>query len=138
MSAFGPKRTSLVAPHMSAFRGKADMTVCRCPLSRSLLGVKRTWVVALHMSAFDPKRTSGVSRDPSSGRLTAVRWFVLSLGATNNEAARIHHPCRRRGGCGVFCCASPDSEGAASHRPIYIRYASSAVRFAGLGIRLER
>src|SRR5215467_12564401 len=29
MSAFGPKRTSLVAPHMSAFRGKADMTLSR-------------------------------------------------------------------------------------------------------------
>jgi hypothetical protein len=26
-SAYGPKRTSLVAPHMSAFRGKADMTI---------------------------------------------------------------------------------------------------------------
>jgi hypothetical protein len=25
MSAFGPKQTSLVAPHMSAFEGKADM-----------------------------------------------------------------------------------------------------------------
>jgi len=25
MSAFGPKRTSLVAPHMPAFGGKADM-----------------------------------------------------------------------------------------------------------------
>src|SRR5262245_4789657 len=42
---------------MSAFRGKADMTVYRSPLSRSLLGVKRTWLVAAHMSAFDPKRT---------------------------------------------------------------------------------
>ena len=28
MSAFGTKRTSLVAPHMSAFGGKADMTFC--------------------------------------------------------------------------------------------------------------
>jgi hypothetical protein len=28
MSAYGPKRTSLVAPHMSAFGGKADMTFC--------------------------------------------------------------------------------------------------------------
>ena len=28
MSAFGPKRTSLVAPHMSAFGGKADMPFC--------------------------------------------------------------------------------------------------------------
>ena len=38
-STHGTKRTSLVAPHMSAFGGKADMTF------------------ALHMSAFDPKRT---------------------------------------------------------------------------------
>src|SRR5512132_1258846 len=56
-SAIGPKRTSPVAPHMSAFGGKADMTLCRNPLSRSLLGVKRTWLVAAHLSAFDPKRT---------------------------------------------------------------------------------
>jgi hypothetical protein len=28
MSAYGPKRTCLVTPHMSAFGGKADMTVC--------------------------------------------------------------------------------------------------------------
>jgi hypothetical protein len=27
MSAIGPKRTCLVAPHMSAFGGKADMTI---------------------------------------------------------------------------------------------------------------
>ena len=37
----------LVALHMSAFGGKADMTVCGNPLSRSLLGVKRTWACAL-------------------------------------------------------------------------------------------
>ena len=36
MSAIGPKRTSLIAPHMSAFGRKADMTVCGNPLSRSL------------------------------------------------------------------------------------------------------
>src|SRR5262249_6023088 len=58
MSAIGPKQTSSFAPHMSAFGGKADMTVCGSPLSRSLLGVKRTWVGALHMSAFDPKQTT--------------------------------------------------------------------------------
>jgi hypothetical protein len=28
MSAIGPKQTSLAAPHTSAFRGKADMTIC--------------------------------------------------------------------------------------------------------------
>jgi len=58
MSAFGPKRTLPCALHESAFGGKADMTLCGCPLFRSLLGVKRTWVIAAHMSAFDPKRTS--------------------------------------------------------------------------------
>jgi len=42
MSAFGPKRTYVAAPHMSAFGGKADMPVFGNPLSRSLLGVKRT------------------------------------------------------------------------------------------------
>src|SRR4029450_2258800 len=57
MSAIGPKRTSLIALHMSAFGGKADMTVCGNPLSRSLLGAKRTCPFALHMSANDPKRT---------------------------------------------------------------------------------
>ena len=57
MSAFGPKRTSLVAPHMSAFGGKADMAFCEISLSRSLLGVKRTWLFAARMSAFDPKPT---------------------------------------------------------------------------------
>jgi hypothetical protein len=59
MSAIGPKRTSLAAPRMSAFGGKADMTVCGYPLSRSLLGAKRTCPFALHMSANDPKRTLG-------------------------------------------------------------------------------
>src|SRR5262249_30057114 len=58
MSAFGPRQTWASALHMSAFGGKADMTICRCLLSRSLLGVKRTCVAALHESAFDPKRTS--------------------------------------------------------------------------------
>src|SRR5262245_37351937 len=57
MSPIGPKRTCLVAPHMSAFGGKADSTVRGNSLSRSLSGVKRTCPLALHMSAFDPKRT---------------------------------------------------------------------------------
>jgi hypothetical protein len=42
MSAIGPKRTSLVAPHMSAFGGKADITLYGNPLLRSLLRVERT------------------------------------------------------------------------------------------------
>ena len=47
----------MFALHMSAFEGKADMTVCGNPLSRSLLGAKRTSHFASQMSAFDPKRT---------------------------------------------------------------------------------
>jgi len=64
MSASGPKQTWPIAPHMSAFGGKADMTFARIPLSRSLCGVKRTSLFATHMSANDPKRTcSGHAAD---------------------------------------------------------------------------
>src|SRR5262245_3947673 len=62
MSAIGPKQTCASALHMSAFRGKADMTVRRCPLSRSLLGVERTSHFATQMSAYDPKRTFNCQR----------------------------------------------------------------------------
>jgi hypothetical protein len=55
-STHGPKQTWASAPHMSAFGGKADMSLCRNPLSGSLLGAKRTCPFALHMSA-NPKRT---------------------------------------------------------------------------------
>jgi hypothetical protein len=48
---------------MSAFGGKADITIAACPLFRSLLGVKQTCFVAPHMSANDPKRTSGHERE---------------------------------------------------------------------------
>src|SRR5262249_28729421 len=51
MSAFGPKRTSLAAPHMSAFGCKADMAFCGISLLRSLLGVKRT---AIELAALAP------------------------------------------------------------------------------------
>jgi hypothetical protein len=53
-SAIGPKRTCLVAPHMSAFGGKADMALCGNALLRSLLGQSGH---ALRTSAFAPKRT---------------------------------------------------------------------------------
>jgi hypothetical protein len=50
---------------MSAFGGKADMTVYGNPLSRSQLGAKRTCPFALHMSANDPKRTLGLINSPN-------------------------------------------------------------------------
>ena len=61
MSAYGPKQTSLAALHMSAFRGKADMTIAACPLSWSLLGAKRSRGVAAHMPAYDPLWTSAIA-----------------------------------------------------------------------------
>ena len=69
MSAYGPKRTPLVAPHMSAIGCKADMGFCGITLSRSLLGVKRTSGIALHMSTFDPKRTSAIPHHRGMSRL---------------------------------------------------------------------
>src|SRR5262249_18333949 len=90
MSAFGPKRTSVSAPHMSAFGGKADMTVCVCLLLRSLLGVKRTSLIAAHMSPFDPAATlSGVlccsAKRVSAGDSTAVR--LSAPGAVRHDVA---------------------------------------------------
>ena len=54
MSAFGTKRTYLVALHMSAFGGKADITS------------------ASQMSAYDPKRTCAVQKGKpwSPGRVS--------------------------------------------------------------------
>src|SRR5262245_10269022 len=73
---------------MSAFGGKADVTIWACPLLRSLLGVKQTWALAPHTSAFDPKRTwdGGLSR----WRFEPLRCSVVSLGV-GNETARFHH-----------------------------------------------
>src|SRR5262245_27237809 len=80
MSAIAPKRTCLVAPHMSAFGGKADMRFCACLLLQSLLGVKRTCLVAPHMSAFDPKRTSVHARPLPVYWYGLIRCPVLSRG----------------------------------------------------------
>ena len=61
----------------------------------SAFGTKRTCRFALHMSAFDPKRTW--AEPLSSSRSELIRCPVLSLGG-GNEAARVHHASRRRGG----------------------------------------
>ena len=54
MSAIGTKRTSLVAPHMSAFGGKADMTVC---IANVCFGPKRTlWALRSLVALWVPSR----------------------------------------------------------------------------------
>src|SRR5262249_34559966 len=109
-----PKRTSLAAPHMSAFGGTADMTVCGCPLSRSLLGAKRTCLFALHMSAFDPKRTSCVGL-----RRSAAQHSPCSSSSRNSA-----QPCSNAAQAVVISCgmcinwrgrAAPPAEGRSRH-----------------------
>src|SRR5262252_933173 len=83
MSAIGPKQTLPSALHMSAFGGKADMTIGTCPLSWSLSGVKQTSLVAAHMSAFDPKRTLVILKaDPSRAMSQFATIRCLASGAT--------------------------------------------------------
>src|SRR5262249_15379374 len=93
MSAIGPKQTWPRAVHMSAFGGKADMTICACLLLRSLLGVKRTCRTALHMSAFDPKRTCGLNS-------TAIR--ELPGGLTSEADALGFHRNKKEPGEGII------------------------------------
>jgi len=57
MSAIGPKQTSAIAPHMSAFGGKADMPKNN---RRRYWGVKRISLSG-EMSAFHPKRAQAES-----------------------------------------------------------------------------
>jgi hypothetical protein len=47
ISAIGPKQTPANALRMSAFGGKADITIAACPLLRSLLGAKQTWAFCI-------------------------------------------------------------------------------------------
>src|SRR5215813_10616016 len=94
MSAIGPKRTSQVAAHMSAFGGKADIRKRSCLLSRSLLGVKRTSLFAAHMSAFDPKRTWPALKVSST--LAAVSSQLVKYGSRlTRESDHCTHECHR-------------------------------------------
>src|SRR5262245_29315197 len=106
MSAIGPKQTWRSAPHMSAFGGKADMTLGRCLLLRSLLGVKRTSAIAAHMSAFDPKRTFTTTLNESccvKRHSAAIPIFgrscrYLACPFLRNGHGRSYPNCRTRGG----------------------------------------
>jgi hypothetical protein len=78
---------------MSAFGGKADMTFCENPLSRSLLGVERTSLFAAQMSAYDPKRTP--NRVPRYVRLALkmpnLCGFAHEGGDADSWHGRNHH-----------------------------------------------
>jgi hypothetical protein len=62
---------------MSAFGGKADMTLCGNPLLRSPLGVKRTCCFALQMSAYDQKGDSPTDYDLSTSQFCGCSAYVI-------------------------------------------------------------
>ena len=63
---------------MSAFGGKADMTFCESPLSRSLLGLKRTSLIAAHMSGSE--RTFGFAlQNVCLGSKADPSWFAFAV-----------------------------------------------------------
>jgi hypothetical protein len=68
-SAYGTKRTSLVAPHMSAFGGKADICsdLAYCPLTT--LRRWRIFATIFNMSADEKARSDSVRTLPSALRL---------------------------------------------------------------------
>src|SRR5262245_35434051 len=82
---------------MSALGGKADMLVCGCLLSRSLLGVKRTCIAALHESAFDPKRTWVDLNNPF--QTLEKDWYAVLELRGLHETARFHQSHSWFGGC---------------------------------------
>jgi hypothetical protein len=57
MSASGPKQTWMNAPHMSAFGGKADMTICGMSAFAVAIGGKADMTCCAAYIGFDPKRT---------------------------------------------------------------------------------
>jgi hypothetical protein len=90
---------------MSALGGKADMTLCGNPLSRSLSAVKRTCRFALQMSATDPKRTCYSStKHPRFGYLGRVSKRDMRNAVTYEgaEFAHAHFPMRSQRWC-IIC-----------------------------------
>ena len=87
MSAIGPKRTSLVAPHMSAFGDKADMNFFRKSGFAVAIGDKADMACCSDMSANDSKRTwrfkSPWESQGTSSATRKTRWTKVQLGDRN-------------------------------------------------------
>ena len=81
---------------MSAFGGKADMTLCGNPLLRSLLRVKRTSLFAAQMSAFDPKRTKADAVGLSAMCANSCRQLGLLDQLVGARDEPDLHQCRER------------------------------------------
>jgi len=116
---------------MSAFGGKADMTICACLLSWSLSGAKRTCLAAVRKSGNDPKRTwvradiSGNKADISfdGSRTVFARGIVLRQGT---------------GGGAVICLNEKGSNAMASKLDSVAKWAVVAIKrhpFAAANVR---
>ncbi len=101
MSAFGTKRTSASALHMSAFWGKADMPVlhCKCPLmtqSGHLAGAQTTAFpgasdepcAALPLDLRKPSRRCAYPLTPSPSG-AAVAWPIAAQAQQPERTRRI-------------------------------------------------
>jgi len=71
MSAFGPKRTSLVALHMSAIGGKADMPLAVGCLSSVVFDARVSGMIRLHRLTAKPKCGALLGNYP--------KWLVVLL-----------------------------------------------------------
>src|SRR5215472_16188346 len=83
MSAIGPKRTSLVALHMSAFGGEADMTVCGTPLSWSLLGTELG--IIFSMAALPLPKAVSNYLDLMGAAVAPAALFALGLSLVGHK-----------------------------------------------------
>ena len=83
MSAIGTKRTSLVAPHMSAFGGKADIILGKADINKCPLMTERGQLVLKALFASAPIAEDVVSSQPCSLLNPAprtCRWPISGVG----------------------------------------------------------
>src|SRR5262245_25079049 len=99
MSAFGPKQTSLVATHMSAFGGKADMTLASHGVlrwSRLLKMAPRQYRFIRHETgATGPTLMSDIPRLVRTGSIPRYETSGRALAADCAYAIRFHFLCLR-------------------------------------------
>src|SRR5262245_25997116 len=84
---------------MSAFGGKADMTGCGSPLSRSLLGAKRTWRRSWTLPKNDNRRRRSRGSEPNHA--SVICEISLECGAVHTffeQKERTCAPCKSDGG----------------------------------------
>jgi hypothetical protein len=105
---------------MSAFGGKADMTLCGNPLSRSLLGVKRTWRFALAFSSFESGFfTAQYTSTAPPNSTSQFLYNITGPGETLSDTLSITvAPTTTNGNTTVSVSFNSDNEGGAALTPL--------------------